>query len=151
LSEPFAVALARSRPKPDARAVASAAELLAALDCLRVAVTVLSQDGRLLHANRHLNFIFPTLPPAEKLIGESYEALVRRELAGGAIAKQARPHGDDIFIAERMAQLLPGAMAPMDVRLSDGRILEIKARHDAAGRIVLLWSDVTQDRHHLGR
>jgi len=126
-------------------------DILATLDCLRVAVTILDANGRLVHANRHLNFIFPTLPPVERLVGEPYEELVRREIAGGAIAKSARPHGDEAFIAARLEQLKPGAFAPRDLLLSDGRILEIKARRDSHGRTVLLWSDVTQARHHLGR
>jgi PAS domain S-box-containing protein len=126
-------------------------DLLAALDALRVAITILDADGRLVHANRHLNFIFPTLPPVERLVGEPYEELVRREIAGGAIAKAARAGGDEAFIAARLEQLKPGAFAPRDLLLSDGRILEIKARKDGRGRTVLLWSDVTQARHHLGR
>ncbi len=126
-------------------------DLLAALDCLRIAITIFSPDGRLVHANRHLNFIFPTLPPVERLVGESYEELLRREIAGGAIAIAARPQGDEAFIAACLAQLKPGAFAPRDLLLSDGRILELKARRDPAGRTVILWSDVTQSRHHLGR
>jgi two-component system cell cycle sensor histidine kinase PleC len=126
-------------------------DLFSALDSLRIAVTIFDPQGRLIHANRHLNFIFPTLPPVTRLVGEPYEELVRRELASGAIAKSARPHGDEAFIAARLAQLQPGAYAPFDVALSDGRILEIKARRDVVGRAVLLWSDVTQSRHHLGR
>jgi two-component system cell cycle sensor histidine kinase PleC len=121
------------------------------LDSLRVAITVFDAQGRLIHANRHLNFIFPTLPPVETLVGEPYEELVRREVASGAIAKAARPSGDEAFIAARVAQLQPGAYAPRDVALSDGRILEIKARRDEAGRCVLLWNDVTQARHHQAR
>jgi PAS domain S-box-containing protein len=126
-------------------------DLLSALDSLRIAVTIFDAGGRLIHANRHLNFIFPTLPPVARLVGEPYEELVRRELASGAIAKSARPHGDEAFVAARLAQLQPGAFAPRDIALSDGRILEIKARRDAVGRAVLLWSDVTQSRHHLAR
>ncbi len=125
--------------------------LLSALDSLRTAITIFDAQGRLIHANRHLNFIFPTMPPVETLVGESYEDMVRRELASGAIARTARPHGDQVFIAARVAQLQPGAYAPLDLPLSDGRILELKARRDAAGRAVLLWSDVTQARHHLAR
>ncbi len=128
-----------------------AVDLLPALDSLRIAITIFDAQGRLIHANRHLNFIFPTLPPVERLVGEPYEELVRRELASGAIAKSARPQGDEAFIAARLAQLQPNAYAPRDVALSDGRILELKARRDASGRIVLLWSDVTQARHHLAR
>ncbi len=126
-------------------------DLLSALDSLRIAITIFDPGGKLIHANRHLNFIFPTLPPVSRLVGEPYEELVRRELASGAIAHAARPHGDEAFIAARMAQLQPGAYAPLDLALSDGRILELKARRDAAGRAVLLWSDVTQARHHLAR
>jgi signal transduction histidine kinase len=144
----MAVALATSKhwqeeTRPD--------DLLAALDCLRVAITIIDVHGRLVHANRHLNFIFPTLPPVEKLVGQPYEELVRREIAGGAIAKAARANGDEAFIAARLEQLKPGAFAPRDLLLSDGRILEIKARSDSQGRTVLLWSDVTQARYHLGR
>ena len=126
-------------------------DLAAALDCLRIAITIFGADGRLVHANRHLNYIFPALPPVEHLVGERYEELVRRELAGGAIAKSARPRGDEAFIAARMEQLERTAIAPRDLLLSDGRILELKARCDAGGRTVILWSDVTQSRHHLGR
>jgi PAS domain S-box-containing protein len=126
-------------------------DLLAALDCLRIAITIFDAGGRLVHANRHLNYIFPILPPVETLVGEPYEDLVRREIASGAIAKAARAKGDEAFIAARLEQLRPNAFAPRDLLLSDGRVLEIKARRDGAGRAVLLWSDVTQARHHLGR
>jgi len=126
-------------------------DLLSALDSLRIAITIFDTSGHLIHANRHLNYIFPTLPLVSRLVGESYENLVRRELASGAIAHGARPHGDEAFIAARVAQLQPGAYAPLDLALSDGRILELKARRDASGRAVLLWSDVTQARHHLAR
>ncbi len=126
-------------------------DLPAALDALRIGITIFDADGRLLHANRHLNYIFPTLPPVERLLGENYEELVRRELAGGAIAKAARPQGDEAFIAARLEQLNANVFAPRDLLLSDGRILELKARRDENGRTVILWSDVTQSRHHLGR
>jgi PAS domain S-box-containing protein len=144
----LAVALATSKQWQEQT---QADDLLAALDCLRIAITIFDAGGRLVHANRHLNYIFPTLPPVENLAGEPYEELVRREIAGGAIAKAARAGGDEAFIAARLEQLKPGAFAPRDLLLSDGRVLEIKARRDAAGRTVLLWSDVTQARHHLGR
>ncbi len=46
-------------------------DLLSALDSLRIAITIFDASGRLIHANRHLNFIFPTLPPVARLVVSS--------------------------------------------------------------------------------
>ena len=43
-----------------------AASLLAALDCLRCAITIFDPAGRLLYANAHLNYLFRSFPPHAK-------------------------------------------------------------------------------------
>jgi two-component system cell cycle sensor histidine kinase PleC len=128
-----------------------AAALLAALDCLRCAITIFDADGRLVHANAHLNYLFRSFPPHQTLVGHSYEELIRLEIEGGEIAASALAGGAKAFIAQRLRQLKKDEWAPLDVPLSGHRVVEIKARCDQHGRIVLLWSDVTAARAQMAR
>jgi signal transduction histidine kinase len=129
---------------------AAAPALIEALHCLRVAVTVFDRYERLVFSNRHFNYLFRSLPPREELVGISYEALIRMEVAGGEIA----PHeAADLgaLVARRRAQLREGEYRPLDLALADGRIVEIKARRTRQGGWIALWSDVTQARHAQSR
>jgi signal transduction histidine kinase len=125
------------------------AQLLDALHVLRVAITMFDAAGRLCFANAHLNHFFHGLPPHSELIGRSYEEIIRLELS--EIAPAALKDGVEIFIDQRLGQLAPRAWAPLDVELADGRILEIKARRDGHGGAILLWNDVTRERHQFAR
>ena len=49
------------------------------------------------------------------------------------------------------AKLAPRAWAPQDITLADGRIVEIKARRDADGYVIMLWNDVTAACHQFAR
>jgi two-component system cell cycle sensor histidine kinase PleC len=131
--------------------IEDAAALLAALDCLRSAITIFDGAGRLVHANAHLNYLFRSFPPHRTLLGRSYEDLIRLEIAGGEIAPQALSGGIRPFIAQRLRQLKKNEFAPQDVALSDHRVVEIKARRDQSDRTVLLWTDVTAARAQLAR
>ena len=128
-----------------------AAALLDVLDALRAALTIFDAQGRLLHANAHLNYLLRGLPPLHHLIGRRYEDLVRMEIAGGQIAASALAGGPDAFVARRLSQLRPGNYAPVDVALSDHRVLELKARHTPEGHVAILWSDVTAARAQMAR
>lgn len=127
------------------------AQLLGALDALRVAVTIFDARGRLAHANSHLNYLLACLPPHDQLVGKTYEEVIRLEIQGGAIAQAALAQGVPAFIAQRLAQLEHGHFAPLDVPLADRRVIEIKARRTPGGMTVLLWSDVTAARAQLAR
>ena len=125
-------------------------ELLPALDCLRVAVTLFDASERLTYCSQHFNYIFLSLPNRESLIGRTYEELIRMELACG----ETRPEGAqdaETYIAFRRAQLRAGEYAPRDVELTDGRIVEVKARQTPEGGWIVLWSDATHARHLLRR
>jgi PAS domain S-box-containing protein len=128
-----------------------AAALLDTLDALRVALTIFDAQGRLLHANAHLNYLLRGLPAAQALVGRSYADLIRLEISGGQIAEYALAGGHDAFVAQRLSQLRPGNYAPLDVPLSDHRVMELKARHTADGHVVILWSDVTAARAQMAR
>src|SRR4051812_35603709 len=119
------------------------AELLSALDNLRTAITIFDSTGRLLYANAHLNYLFRSFPPRDTLVGKSYEDLIRLEIDGGEIAPSALAGGSKSFIAQRLRQLKDDEYAPRDVALRDHRVVEIKARREASGRTILLWTDVT--------
>jgi len=125
--------------------------LLASLDALRSAITIVDADGRLIYANAHLNYLLRSLPPHAVLIGRSYEDLIRLEIEGGEIAPAALAGGINAFIARRMVQLEEPAYAPLDVPLADHRVVEIKARRSENGHTILLWSDVTAARAQLTR
>ncbi len=117
-----------------------------ALDCLRVAVTLFDSQERLVYANRHYNYLLRSLPARERLVGNTYEQLIRLELLGGEIAP-ADSRDPDGFIARRRAQLREGEYRPLDIHLADGRVVEIKARRTREGGWIALWNDVTQARH----
>jgi signal transduction histidine kinase len=128
-----------------------AAALLRSLDALRSAVTIFDSQGRLLHANAHLNYLFRSLPPRQTLIGRSYEEMIRLEVAGGEIAPSALAAGLEDFITHRLSQLEEKSYAPRDVALADRRVVEIKARRGEDGLTVLLWTDVTAARAQMVR
>ncbi len=122
-----------------------------ALDCLRVAVTLYDEDCRLVYINRHFHHIFRLMPPAAMLIGRSYADLTRMELARGEIDPASFIESEEGYVRLRCRQLEIGDFIPRDIRLFDGRIIEIKARRTRAGGSILLWSDATEARHAYGR
>jgi len=124
---------------------AAAPALADSLHCLRVAVTVFDSAERLVFANQHFNYLFRSLPPREELAGLSYEQIVRLEVSGGEIAAE-EARDPKAFVARRRAQFRDGAYAPLDIRLADGRVVEIKARRTDTGGWIALWSDVTEAR-----
>ena len=123
--------------------------LVETLHCLRVAITIFDSDARLVFASAHLNHIFRKLPPVETLTGKFYEELIALELP--EICPNALSAGIEAFIAGRLSQLGPRAWEPRDIPLSDGRIIEIKARRSPNGNSILLWADVTAARHQVTR
>jgi two-component system cell cycle sensor histidine kinase PleC len=52
---------------------------------------------------------------------------------------------------QRRAQFRAGEYAPFDIELTNGRVIEIKARCISDGGWIVLWSDATQARHLLHR
>ncbi len=128
-----------------------APDVLAALDCLRVAVTLFDSDERLTYCTQHFDYIFRGLPDRELLIGKTYEDLIRMELASGEIALDSISGGAEGFVARRRAQFRAGEYAPFDIELTNGRVIEIKARAVLDGGWIVLWSDATQARHLLHR
>lgn len=119
------------------------------LDSLRVAIAIFDAQTRLVYANSHLSYIFHHLPPLHRLTGKTYEEIVR--LALPEIAPTSLSGGADAFVAGCLTQFGDRAWTPRDIALADGRIIEIKARRDRNGQVILLWNDVTDARHQLAR
>jgi two-component system cell cycle sensor histidine kinase PleC len=134
----------------DDRADLSAATL-AAFEALRIAVTIFDGNERLTYSNAHFNHLFRSMPPQDALLGQSYTDLVRMEIEGGEIAPAETLGDAEGFVARRFAQLHGGEYRPQDIRLADGRIIEIKTRRVAAGGWIALWTDVTESRALLAR
>src|SRR5262249_2357103 len=99
--------------------------------------------------NAHINHFFRGLPPHIELIGKPYEEIIR--LALPEIAQAALKDGPETLTRRLLAQLVPRAWTPLDLPLADGRVVEIKPRHLPDGGAVLLWNDVTRERHQFAR
>lgn len=125
-------------------------ELQPALDCLRVAITLFDAQERLTYCSQHFGYIFRTLPERESLVGLAYEDLIRMEIASGETSLEGAQSTEN-YIAHRRAQLRAGEYAPRDIELSDGRVIEVKARQTPEGGWIVLWSDATHARHLLRR
>ena len=125
--------------------------VIAAMHCLRVAITVFDNDERLIFANEHFGYMFRALPPREELVGRRYEDVIRLEVCGGDIADGPVRKDLDDLVASRRASLFTVDYAPRDIPLADGRIIEIKTRRTPAKGWIVLWTDVTQSRHNLDR
>lgn len=119
--------------------------LVEALDRLRVGITLFDAEERLVYANTHYNYLFRSLPPSEALVGMRYEELVRLEIAGGDIA-DAESVDVETFVARRRTQLAESDFRPLDIRLADGRIVELKSRRTGNGGRIVVWSDATYTR-----
>ena len=78
-------------------------DVQAALDCLRVAITLFDSDERLTYCNKHYNHLFRSLPPSESLLGARYEYLIRLELAGGEIAEAEALDAENFYRAPAAA------------------------------------------------
>ena len=137
--------------RPSLHDEAAAPALIEALHCLRVAVTLFDPAERLVFCGQHLNYLFPSLPPRQDLAGQSYEQLIRLLIAGGELAVANISGIADAMVARCRAQLREGEYQPIDIALSDGRIVEIKARRTRHGSWIALWSDVTAARHAQAR
>jgi two-component system, cell cycle sensor histidine kinase PleC len=146
------VALAKAQKVPEAsEGTPATAALIAALDCLRIAITVYDSSERLIYANQHFDYLFRVLPPRATLIGQRYGDIVQLEAKAGVIAPEALSGGVDIFVARRRAQLTSGDFRPIDLLLADGRVVEIKSRRTPEGGWIALWTDVTAARQAMGR
>ena len=127
---------------------ADSPDLAGALDTLRIAITIFDSSERLIFSNEHFNYLFRSMPPREELAGLSYEELIRLELMGGETAPGAEV---EAHVAGRREQFHDGEYRPRDIRLADGRIVEIKVRRTPAGGWIVLWTDATHARHLNGR
>jgi two-component system cell cycle sensor histidine kinase PleC len=132
-------------------AAAQSPAVLDALDCLRIAITMYDSRGRMTYANQHFDYLFRTLPGRDALMGVGYGEIVRMEIANGEIGHEMLTRGEEAFVASRCKQLSSGDFRPVDIVLSDGRIVEIKSRRTGDGGSIVLWADVTAARNAFGR
>jgi two-component system cell cycle sensor histidine kinase PleC len=125
--------------------------VLAALDCLRIAITMYDARGRLTYANQHFDYLFRGLPGRDALMGMAYGEIVQLEIESGEIDTEMLSRGSESFVAARCRQLSSGDFRPFDIALSDGRVVEIKARRTPDGGSIVVWADVTAARQAFGR
>jgi two-component system cell cycle sensor histidine kinase PleC len=136
-------------PAAEAAEAGVSGALTGALDTLRVAITLFDSQERLTYCNQHFNYLFTSFPARESLTGLSYADMIRLEVETGHVMPPAGTL--DQYIGKRREQMREGEFLPRDIALTDGRIVEIKARRTKSGGWIALWTDVTYARHSFMR
>jgi PAS domain S-box-containing protein len=141
--------IAVKRDVTERRAAAAALEhahalLSDAVECIDEGLALFDADDRLLLHNRRFIAILPFLAEQRELAGLRFEEIVRLALAAGAIGDPKALTDAEGWIVERLRQHQNPLFGALDLRLADGRWIEVKERRTDAGGIVGVWSDITE-------
>jgi two-component system cell cycle sensor histidine kinase PleC len=102
-----------------------------------------AEDRLILH-NRKFTAILPFLAGQRELAGMRFEEIVRLALAAGAISDPKAMTDAEGWLAERLRLHQNPLFGALDLRMADGRWIEVKERRTDAGGIVGVWSDITE-------
>ena len=141
--------IAVKRDVTERRAAAAALEhahalLSDAVECIDEGLALFDADDRLLLHNRRFTAILSVPGGAAELAGLRFEEIVRLALAAGAIGDPKALTDPEGWIVERLRQHQNPLFGALDLRLADGRWIEVKERRTDAGGIVGVWSDITE-------
>ena len=141
--------IAVKRDVTERRAAAAALEhahaLLAdAVECIDEGLALFDAEDRLIVHNRKFTTILPFLGAQRDLAGMRFEEMVRLALVAGAISDPKALTDPEGWLAERLRLHQNPLFGALDLRLADGRWIEVKERRTDAGGIVGVWSDITE-------
>jgi PAS domain S-box-containing protein len=126
-------------------ALAHAHAMLAdAVECIAEGLALFDAEDRLILHNRKFTTIFPFLAEQRELAGMRFEEMVRLALAAGAIGDPKALVDPEGWVDERLRLHRNPLFGDLDLRLADGRWIEVKERRTGAGGIVGVWSDITE-------
>ena len=126
-------------------ALAHAHAMLAdAVECIAEGLALFDAEDRLILHNRKFTTIFPFLAEQRELAGMRFEEMVRLALAAGAIGDPKALVDPEGWVDERLRLHQNPLFGDLDLRLADGRWIEVKERRTGAGGIVGVWSDITE-------
>ena len=120
------------------------AMLADAVECIADGLALFDAEDRLILHNRKFTAIFPFLAQQRPLAGMRFEELVRLSLAAGAISDPKASANPEGWVVERLRLHQNPLFGALDLRLADGRWIEVKERRTDAGGIVGVWSDITE-------
>lgn len=125
---------------------ASHADVLRAIDALRVGLAVFDGDERLRWCNSQFRYTYLSLQLADNLIGMTLEEILRLQLENGEIAGEVAAREPERWLAEMLAFHREGSYDPLEQRLADGRWIQVKIRRTEDGGTIGQWNDITQSK-----
>lgn len=120
--------------------------VLEAIDRLRVGLTLFSANNVVLYANAHFRYLHRTLEKNAEVIGRRFPDLIRQKVISCEFLGDGRPLSGEDWITERARRIANNDWRPLELRLDDGRWIELKERSTANGGSVGIWSDITDLR-----
>lgn len=122
------------------------ADVLRAIDSLRVGLAVFDAGERLIWCNTQFRYTYMSLQLVDDLIGLTLEDILRLELENGEIAGEVAAREPERWLAEMLAFHRETSHAPLEQRLADGRWIQIKVRRTYDGGTIGQWNDITQSK-----
>ncbi|MEM9750441.1 MAG: PAS-domain containing protein, partial [Pseudomonadota bacterium] len=113
--------------------------VLDAIDRLRVGLTLFSANNVVLYANAHFRYLHRTFDKNAEVIGRRFPDLIRQKVISCEFLGDGRPLSGEDWITERARRIANNDWRPLELRLDDGRWIELKERSTANGGSVGIW------------
>lgn len=125
-------------------------DILGGFDSLRTGFAVFDADDVLIYHNEQFQYVYLSFQMLDGLLGRRFEDLLRLMLENGEIAgKQALDDPED-WIAWRLENHR-SERNRIELRLTDGRWIEVKERRTPSGGVIGQWADITDAKRSANR
>jgi len=106
-------------------------------------IMILDNQNVIKRVDQKLLEFFPILEDLSNLVGKGFEEMLLLVLEGGSIAGELAANNPRLWLEERMSKHLV-FNAPFEVKLSDGRVLDVTQIPSQNGDVAIQWIDVTE-------
>ncbi len=117
-------------------------DVFKAFNSLRTAFAVFDSEDVLVYHNTQLHYVFHAFQDESQLLGKRFEDLARIKLDNGEIAGELAVADPDRWLSWRLEQHR-SSHNTIELRLTDGRWIEVKERRTPEGITVTQWADTT--------
>ncbi|MEL7029812.1 MAG: ATP-binding protein, partial [Pseudomonadota bacterium] len=132
--------------EPGPAVAIKADQLVDAMDGLRVGLTLFEANGLIRYANDHFRYLHRTFEKGVDVIGRRFPDLIKERVISCEFLGEGAPVTGEAWIKERARRITNNDWRPLELKLDDGRWIELKERPAPCGGWIGLWTDITELR-----